>query len=113
MTVQPKPAGGVVHRGRVTRPIRARPSGDAGATAEPTGSSPAATRASSGVPGRSRGGGDSLLLVFFGAALVMVVAIVLVGTVDQWWVLVPVMAVDLVVTFAVIAALVQMLGDDG
>jgi hypothetical protein len=57
--------------------------------------------------------GDYLLLVFFAAAMVMVVAVVLVGAVDQMWVLVPVMLVDLTVTFAVVATLVSMLGDDG
>jgi len=43
----------------------------------------------------------------------MVVAVVLVGAVDRMWVLVPVMLVDLAVTFAVIATLVSLTGDDG
>ena len=55
---------------------------------------------------------DYLLLVFFAAAMV-IVAVVLVRAVDQMWVLVPVMLVDLTVTFAVVATLVSMLGDDG
>ena len=65
-------------------------------------------------PSVDRGtGGDRLLLVFFAATVIMVVAVVLVGAVVQWWVLVPVMLVDLAVTFVVIAALVQLLGHDG
>jgi hypothetical protein len=50
--------------------------------------------------------------VFFGATILMVVAVVLVGAVGQWWVLVPVMLVDLTVTFAVLASIVRLLGDD-
>jgi hypothetical protein len=57
--------------------------------------------------------GDELLLVFFGATMVMVAAVVLVGAAGQMWVLVPVMLVDLTVTFAVIGTLVSMLGGDG
>ena len=44
--------------------------------------------------------------------MIMVVAVVLVGAVVQWWVLVPVMLVDLAVTFVVIATLVHLLGHD-
>jgi hypothetical protein len=58
-------------------------------------------------------GGEHLLLVFFAATVIVVVAVVLAGAVAQWWVLVPVMLVDLAVTFAVIATLVHLLGDDG
>ena len=68
-------------------------------------------RRSSGAGGLSRG--DHLFLVFFVATMIMVVAVVLVGAVGQMWVLVPVMLVDLIVTFAVIATLVSLLGDDG
>lgn len=57
--------------------------------------------------------GDHLLLVFSAATVIMVVAVVLVGAVDRMWVLVPVMLVDLAVTFAVIATLVSLTGDDG
>lgn len=53
------------------------------------------------------------MFVFFAATTIMVVAVVLVGAVEQWWVLVPVMLVDFVVTFAVIASIVRLLGDDG
>jgi hypothetical protein len=68
------------------------------------------------IPRRGAAGlspGDQLLLVFFAATIIMVVAVVLVGAVDRLWVLVPVMLVDLGVTFAVVAALVSLLGDDG
>jgi hypothetical protein len=68
-------------------------------------------RPSPGAGGSSRG--DHLFLVFFAAMIVMVVAVVLVGAVDRMWVLVPVMLVDLTVTFAVLATLVSLLGDDG
>jgi len=51
--------------------------------------------------------------VFFVALLTMVVAVVLVGAVGQWWVLVPVMLVDFVATFAVLVAIVLLLGADG
>jgi hypothetical protein len=73
--------------------------------------SPTIARPSRGAGGLSRG--DYLFLVFFVATMIMVVAVVLVGAVGQLWVLVPVMLVDLTVTFAVIAALVSLLGDDG
>ena len=65
-------------------------------------------------PGAGRSSrGDHLLLVFCAATVIMVVAVVLVGAVDRMWVLVPVMLVDLAVTFAVIATLVSLTGDDG
>jgi hypothetical protein len=53
--------------------------------------------------------GIELLLVFFATTVTMVVAVTLVGAVDQWWVLVPVMLVHFVFTFAVIATIVRML----
>jgi hypothetical protein len=73
--------------------------------------SPTIVRRSPGGGGLSRG--DYLFLVFFLATMIMVIAVVLVGAVGQMWVLVPVMLVDLTVTFAVIATLVSLLGDDG
>ena len=57
-------------------------------------------------------GGERLLVVFVAATLIMVVAAALVGAVGQWWVLVPVMVVDLTLTFVVLASIVGMLGDD-
>jgi hypothetical protein len=50
--------------------------------------------------------------VFGAATLIVVLAAVLVGAVGQWWVLVPVMLVDLLLTFVVLASIVGMLGDD-
>ena len=78
--------------------------------APPT-TTPMAVRRSSAAGGLSRG--DHLFLVFFFATIIMVIAVVLVGAVGQMWVLVPVMLVDLTVTFAVIATLVSLIGDDG
>jgi hypothetical protein len=72
---------------------------------------PITARRSPGAGGLSRG--DHLFLVFFLATIIMVIAVVLVGAVGQMWVLVPVMLVDLTVTFAVIATLVSLIGDDG
>lgn len=60
-----------------------------------------------------RDSGIDLLLAFFVATVIMVVAVVLVGAVDQWWVLLPVILVHLFVTFAVIATITDMLGGDG
>jgi hypothetical protein len=72
-------------------------------------------RASSGADeaSRSSSSGEFLLLVFFLATLTMVAAVVLVGAVGQWWVLVPVMLVDFVAISAVLVAIVQLLGADG
>lgn len=117
MAVQPKPVRPFAPRRRATpAPQIQRRRDAAGAsrqTSAPPPTSPAAVRSSSGAEGQSRWGGDFLLLVFFTATVTMVVAVVFVGAVGQWWVLVPVMLVDLVATFAVIVALVQLLGSDG
>jgi hypothetical protein len=61
----------------------------------------------------ARHGVGQLLSVFLAATLVMVVAVIVVGTVDRWWVLVPVMLVDFAVTFGVIAYIARLLVDDG
>ena len=116
MAVQPKPVPPFAPRRRATTAPQIRRRGDAAGayrqtSAPPT--SPAIVRASYGAGRQSRPGGDFLLLVFFTATMTMVVAVVLVGAVDQWWVLVPVMLVDFVATFAVIVALVQLLRADG
>jgi hypothetical protein len=55
--------------------------------------------------------GIPVLLVFSAAALIMVAAVTLVGAVDQWWVLVPVMLVDFILTFIVLALFVHLLGE--
>ena len=116
MAVHPKPVRPLAPRGRATSGTRTRRRGDAPAASRlagaPAHTSPATPRSSSGADGRSRWGGDFLLLVFFTATMIMVFAVVLVGAVGQWWVLVPVMLVDLVATFVVIVALVQLLGAD-
>jgi hypothetical protein len=52
-----------------------------------------------------------VLLAFVAAAMIMVIAVVLVGAVGQWWVLVPVMLVDFIVTSVVLALVVELLGD--
>ena len=57
--------------------------------------------------------GIELLLAFVVAALVMVVAVAIVAVVGRWWVLVPVILVDFVATFAVIASIVHLLRDGG
>jgi hypothetical protein len=67
--------------------------------------SPVATRAS--LPDR----GVRVLLVFTGAMLIMVAAATLVGAVGQWWVLAPVMLVDFILTFIVLALFVELLGE--
>jgi hypothetical protein len=80
----------------------------------PLPTSPPVVRSSPGAAWLSRRDrGAELLLAFFGATVIMVVAVVLVGAVDQWWALAPVMLVHLVVTFAVIGTIVHMLGGDG
>jgi hypothetical protein len=55
--------------------------------------------------------GLSLFAVFTVAMLVMVGLAVLTATVGQWWMLVPVMIVDLAATTAVLASFASLLGD--
>jgi hypothetical protein len=45
--------------------------------------------------------------------LIIVGAVVLANAVDSWWILIPVMAVDLLMTFGVLAGLMRLLADDG
>jgi hypothetical protein len=59
------------------------------------------------------GGGEALLVIFFVATMTMVAAVVLVGSVTGLWVLVPVAALHLGVTFLVIGWITRLLGDDG
>ena len=117
MAVQPKPVRPLAPRRRATPTLGARsrgnPAGASPQTSAPPRTSPAAVRSSSGADGLSRWGGDFLFLVFFVAAMIMVVAVVLVGAVGQWWVLLPVMLVHLIATFGVLAAIVQLFGADG
>lgn len=64
-------------------------------------------------PQRPVGGVGALLSVFLTATLVMVVAVIAVGAVNDWWVLLPVMLVDFGVTFLVVAFIMRLLADDG
>jgi hypothetical protein len=60
-------------------------------------------------PGPLRDHGLTLLTVFTLAMLVMVGLAALTAIVGEWWILVPVMTVDLAVTAAVLASLVGLL----
>ncbi|MEO8688789.1 MAG: hypothetical protein ABI611_11295 [Solirubrobacteraceae bacterium] len=53
------------------------------------------------------------MLTFVAAMLIMVAGVTLVGAVDQWWVLAPVMLVDFILTFVVVALFVELLGEGG
>jgi hypothetical protein len=55
----------------------------------------------------------ALLSVFVAATLVMVAAVIVVGIVERWWVLVPAMLADFATTFAVVTYITRLLGDDG
>jgi hypothetical protein len=55
--------------------------------------------------------GISLLAIFTGATLLIVALVCLVAGIDRWWILIPVMAVDLTVTGAVIAVMGRLLND--
>ena len=55
--------------------------------------------------------GIGLLLIFTAGVLVMVGLIALTAIIDSWWMLGPVMAFDFVVTAAVLAIIVRLLGD--
>ena len=52
-----------------------------------------------------------LFLTFVTAILVMVLAVWLAAAVGQWWILIPVVAVDLIATTAVMGVVIWMLGD--
>jgi hypothetical protein len=53
-----------------------------------------------------------MLLVFALATGAMVAAVVLVAAIGAWWVLLPVMLTDLVVTGLVTAVVIGLLGDE-
>ena len=55
--------------------------------------------------------GISLLAIFTGATLFIVALVCAVAGIDHWWILIPVMAVDLMVTGAVLAVMVRLLND--
>src|SRR5687768_457464 len=52
-----------------------------------------------------------LLVVFTASALTIVALAVLVGAIERWWVLIPVMAVDFAVTAAVLVTVAKLLED--
>ena len=52
-----------------------------------------------------------LFFTFVAAVLVMVLAVWLAAVVGQWWILIPVVAVDLIVTTAVTSVVIWMLAD--
>ena len=129
MTVEPKPvvssAGAPTHRQRLTSPlsapVRRRPPRRAGhgpALAprqfrEPL-AAPAPTRRwRTRRHGPVRDGVGALLGVFVAATLVMVAAVIVVGSVDRWWVVVPVMLVDFATTCGVVTYIMRLLADDG
>jgi len=57
------------------------------------------------------GRGLVLFLTFVTAILVMVLAVWLAAAVGQWWILIPVVAVDLIATTAVMGVVIWMLGE--
>jgi hypothetical protein len=52
-----------------------------------------------------------LFFTFLAAILTMVLAVWLAAAVGQWWILIPVVAVDLIVTTAVMGVVIWMLAD--
>jgi len=73
---------------------------------------PGAPPDSSRGPAPLRDRGSVLLLVFTSALLVMVGLISLAAVVDRTWILIPVMAIDLAVTAAVLASVFRLMGND-
>jgi hypothetical protein len=100
---QPRRRGAGVSSPRPTRRVAA-----------PASAAPVSAAPESPVRGRFAGGSvGGLMFVFVAATLVMVTAVIAVGIVDRWWVLVPVMLVDFATTFGVVAYIMQLLADDG
>jgi hypothetical protein len=75
--------------------------------AQPPGVRPSPAETGASLPDR----GIPVLLVFVAATLIMVAGVTLVGAVDQWWILAPVMLVDFILTFIVIALILELLGE--
>lgn len=71
---------------------------------------PSTVEGSEPPPLRDRG--VSLLAIFTAATLLIVALVCLVGGVDRWWILIPVMAIDLAATGIVLTAMIRLL-DDG
>ena len=119
MVLQAKP----VHPARsprrgvpAARPPRTRRRVDAGeatARSQPP-APPRSARLSPPLPSESLPDrGIRVVLMFVAAMLIMVAGVTLVGAVNQWWVLVPVMLVDFILTFVVVALFVELLGEGG
>ena len=70
---------------------------------------PPSISAGESAPLRDRG--IELMAAFISAMLVMIAMAVVVGMVDAWWVLIPVMATDFAVTAAVLVVVVSLLND--
>jgi hypothetical protein len=98
---------GVARPPRIPIPTRPRPDRDAH---QPKPSPESAVPASESPPLRDRG--ISLLAIFTAATLLIVALVCLVGGVDRWWILIPVMVIDFAVTGVVIAVMVRLL-DEG
>ena len=105
-------------------PLTARPSRAATVPARRPAHAPAAlpgrsrrqTTAQPGAPAERdaaplRDHGLSLFAIFTVAMLVMVGLAVLTAIVGRWWILVPVMIVDLAATIAVLVRITRLLGD--
>ena len=96
-------------RARAARPpARARPTA-AGHDRPPPHAGTRAVPDSNSPPIRDRG--LTLLIVFTAAMLVIVGLAAITAIVGRWWILVPVMAVDLAATAAVLASVVRLLND--
>jgi len=129
VTVEPKPvgssAGAPTRRQRFTSPppapVRRRPPRRArhGPTRvpqrfhRPLPGPDSAHRPPTQGHGPVRDGVGALLGVFVAATLVMVAAVIVVGSVDRLWVLVPVMLVDFATTYGVVTYIMRLLADDG
>jgi hypothetical protein len=119
----PAPPGGRRATAAVSAPVGHRPrrrgAGEGTIHAHqrlraPLGTAPPAARHPPMRRRRSAGDGvGQLLSVFLAATLVMVTAVIVVGIVDRWWVLVPVMLVDFATTFGVVAYITRLLAGDG
>jgi hypothetical protein len=99
----------VARPARTSSPARSRLRPDHHAT-RPKSPPVQAAPGSGSPPLRDRG--ISLLTIFTAATLLIVALVCIVGSVDRWWILIPVMAVDFAVTGAVLAVMVRLL-DDG
>jgi hypothetical protein len=79
-----------------------------GRVAPPPGAPPHSSRG----PAPLRDRGSVLLIVFTSALLLMVGLISLAAVVDRTWVLIPVLAIDVTLTTAVLASVLRLMGND-